>query len=135
IVTPSVYGTDNSAALYGMKARGKDARGVAVIGDDTSERDLENMDRAGVRGVRLNLLTAGAAGPAAARDRFEAVIPHVQKRGWHVQIYAGLEVVSALKPLVRGSPVPVVFDHFAGARASLGVNQPGFSDLLDLVRG
>src|SRR5262249_51719612 len=26
IVTPSVYGTDNSATLYGMKARGGDAR-------------------------------------------------------------------------------------------------------------
>ena len=30
IVTPSVYGTDNSATLYGMKARGATARGVAV---------------------------------------------------------------------------------------------------------
>jgi hypothetical protein len=36
IVTPSVYGTDNSATLYGMKARGADARGVAVIDDKTS---------------------------------------------------------------------------------------------------
>src|SRR5258707_14899854 len=31
IVTPSVYGTDNSATLYGMKPRCADARGVAVI--------------------------------------------------------------------------------------------------------
>src|SRR5271156_6483123 len=31
IVTPSVYGPDNSATIYGMKARGKTARGVAVI--------------------------------------------------------------------------------------------------------
>src|SRR2546425_13180722 len=37
IVTPSVYGTDNSATLYGIKARGVDARGVAVIDDKTSE--------------------------------------------------------------------------------------------------
>src|SRR3954469_17905838 len=35
IVTPSVYGTDNAATLFGMKARGKDARGVAVIDDKT----------------------------------------------------------------------------------------------------
>src|SRR3954469_23211611 len=41
IVTPSVYGTDNSATLYGMKARGKDARGVAVIDDKTSDSDLD----------------------------------------------------------------------------------------------
>src|SRR4029079_17202877 len=30
IVTPSVYGSDNSATLYGIQARGADARGVAV---------------------------------------------------------------------------------------------------------
>src|SRR5881275_3265091 len=29
IVTPSVYGPDNAATIYGMTARGKDARGVA----------------------------------------------------------------------------------------------------------
>src|SRR5215470_9597235 len=57
IVTPSVYGTDNSATLYGMKARGADARGVAAIDDKTSESDLDAMARAGVRGVRINLAT------------------------------------------------------------------------------
>ena len=59
IVTPSVYGTDNSAMLYGMKARGADARGVAVIDDKTPESELDAMARAGVRGIRLNLATAG----------------------------------------------------------------------------
>src|SRR6202163_4468481 len=37
IVTPSVYGTDNSATLYGMRARAEDARGVAVIDERTPE--------------------------------------------------------------------------------------------------
>src|SRR5258708_36350628 len=36
IVTPSVYGTDNSSTLYGIKARGADARGIAVIDDQTT---------------------------------------------------------------------------------------------------
>ena len=54
IVTPSVYGTDNSATLYGMRARGADARGVAVIDDTTPEDALDAMHRAGVRGIRLN---------------------------------------------------------------------------------
>src|ERR1700731_3024939 len=31
IVTPSVCGTDNAATLFGMKARGATARGIAVI--------------------------------------------------------------------------------------------------------
>ena len=55
IVTPSVYGTDNAATLYGMQARGADARGVAVIDAQTPERALDTMGQAGVRGMRLNL--------------------------------------------------------------------------------
>ena len=30
--------------------------------------------------------------------------------------------------------MPVVFDHFGGAHAELGLEQPGFSDMLELVR-
>src|SRR5574337_1355122 len=69
IVTPSVYGTDNSATLYGMKARGADARGIAVIDDKTSESELDAMGRAGVRGIRLNLATGGTNDPAVGRQR------------------------------------------------------------------
>src|SRR6516164_3343154 len=56
IVTPSVYGTDNSATLFGMKARGANARGVAVIDEKTREEDMEAMAKAGMRGIRLNLV-------------------------------------------------------------------------------
>ena len=134
IVTPSVYGTDNSAMLYGMKARGAYARGIAVIDEKTPERDLDAMGKAGVRGVRLNLATAGPADPAVGRQRFQEAAGRVQRPGWHIQIYAGLAVVSGIKDLVLDSPVPVVFDHFGGARAALGIDQPGFADLLELVR-
>ena len=135
IVTPSVYGTDNSATLYGMKARGATARGIAVIDEKTPESDLDAMGKAGVRGIRLNLATAGPADPAVARQRFQAAASRLQhRRGWHIQVYAGLAVVSAIKDLVLDAPVPVVFDHFGGARAALGVDQPGFADLLELVR-
>src|SRR5437660_10188966 len=43
IVTPSVYGTDNSATIYGMAARGKDARGVAVIDGNTTDAELDRL--------------------------------------------------------------------------------------------
>jgi len=35
---------------------------------------------------------------------------------------------------VLAAPVPVVFDHFGGAQAELGVGQPGFADLVELVK-
>src|ERR1700748_2060402 len=59
IVTPSVYGTDNSATLFGMKARGPNARGVAVIDDNTPESALDTLGQEGFRGIRLNLATVG----------------------------------------------------------------------------
>ncbi len=134
IVTPSVYGTHNSATLYGMKARGADARGVAVIDDKTPESELDAMAQAGVRGIRLNLATGGAADPASGRSRFERAVGRVKRRNWHVQLYTNLATISAISDLVAVSPVPVVFDHFGGARAELGPRQPGFAELLNLVR-
>jgi predicted TIM-barrel fold metal-dependent hydrolase len=134
IVTPSVYGTDNSATLYGMKARGADARGVAVIDDKTPESELDAMGRAGVRGIRLNLATGGVNDPAVGRQRFLAAIERITNRNWHVQMNTNLAMIAAIKEQVAASPVAVVFDHFGGARAELGPQQPGFAELVELVR-
>jgi predicted TIM-barrel fold metal-dependent hydrolase len=134
IVTPSVYGTDNSATLYGMKARGKDARGIAVIDDKTTEAQLDAMGAAGIRGVRLNLATGGINDPAVARPRFTTAAERIKARGWHLQIYTNPAMIAAVKDLVMSSPVPVVFDHFGGAQAAAGVDQPGFADLLAALR-
>src|SRR3989440_6979061 len=134
IVTPSIYGTDNSATLWGMKARGADARGIAVIDDKTAESELDAMGRAGIRGIRLNLATGGGNDPSAGRQRLEKAAERMKPRGWHVQMYTNLAVISAIKDSVLASPVPVVFDHFGGAQAALGLEQPGFSDLLQLVK-
>ncbi len=136
IVTPSVYGTDNSATLFGIARLGQQrARGVAVIGANTGAADLDAMDKAGIRGIRVNLENGGVTDPAiAARVLDEAVI-RIRDRGWHMQIYARLSLVAALKDQLAGVPMPIVFDHFAGAQASLGVSQPGFDTVLGLVRG
>jgi predicted TIM-barrel fold metal-dependent hydrolase len=134
IVTPSIYGPDNSATLFGMKARGATARGVAVIDGKTPESDLDAMNQAGIRGIRLNLATGGVNDPAVGRSRFQAAVERVKTRNWHVQLFTGLTMISAIKDLVASSPVPVVFDHFGGARAELGPEQPGFADLTELVR-
>jgi predicted TIM-barrel fold metal-dependent hydrolase len=134
IVTPSVYGPDNSATLFGMKARGATARGVAVIDDKTPDGDLDTMNQLGIRGIRLNLATGGVNDPKVGRPRFEAAVERVKTRNWHVQLFTSLSMISAIKDLVATSPVPVVFDHFGGAQAELGVEQPGFADLLELVR-
>lgn len=134
IVTPSIYGPDNSATLFGMAARGATARGIAVIDDKTSEADLDAMGKAGIRGIRLNLATGGVNDPNVGRPRFTAAVERMKARGWHVQLFTSLAMITAIKDLVAASPVPVVFDHFGGAQAALGVGQPGFADLVELVK-
>ena len=134
IVTPSVYGTDNSSTLFGMKARGATARGVAVIDDKTTETELDTMQAEGFRGIRINLATGSMNDPNVGRARFTTAVERVKARGWHVQLYTTLAMISAIKDLVLASPVPAVFDHFGGLEASLGLEQPGFADLIALVK-
>ena len=133
IVQPSVYGTDNSCTLNAMKEYGAGARGIAVLPDAIPPATLDSMNRAGIRGVRINLGTAGDTNLADARNRLKSVLEQIQGRKWHVQVYAALPVIAGLSDLVLVSPVPVVFDHFGGAKGAAGLEQPGFDKLLKLV--
>src|SRR5512143_1420574 len=58
LVQPSAYGTDNTAMLDAMRSGVFSFRGVAVVDENISDRELEDLHRAGVRGVRINLASA-----------------------------------------------------------------------------
>jgi predicted TIM-barrel fold metal-dependent hydrolase len=133
IVQPSVYGTDNSCTLDGMRRLGKRARGVAVIDASTDAGALASMHEAGIRGVRVNLATSGENDPNVARRNLLAAAERVAPLGWHVQVYTGLDVVTALADDLMKLPVPIVLDHFGGAQAAAGLDQPGWDVLLKLV--
>ena len=134
VVHPSVYGIDNTCTLDAIRELGDRARGVAVIDSTTSDADLDRMAANGIRGVRLNLSTLGISEPAPALQAFQAVAKRAQSRGWHVQFNTSLRIIEALSSQLLASPVPVVFDHFGGARGSAGVNQPGFAAMVGLVK-
>ncbi len=134
VVQPSVYGTDNSCTVDAIRDLGNRARGVAVIGDQTSDAELDALGKAGIRGIRLNLATAGITVPAVARQRFEAAVARVKGRNWHIQFNTQLAVIESLSAELLASPVPLVIDHFGGATAAGGVQQPGFAALVNLVK-
>jgi predicted TIM-barrel fold metal-dependent hydrolase len=135
IVNPSVYGTDNSCTLDAMRRLGWNARAIAVIDEKTPETTLAEMDRAGVRGIRINLETSGQADPAAARERFQIAVQRIQRRkNWHIQLYARLSVIDAIADSIKAASMPIVLDHFAGAKAALGLAQPGLATVLQLLR-
>jgi predicted TIM-barrel fold metal-dependent hydrolase len=136
VVQPSVYGTDNACTLDAMRHLGARARGVAVIDQATPRAVLQEMAAAGICGVRLNLETnsAGRFEAAAAKCLLEATAARIKGLGWHVQIYARVSVIAALRDRLAELPFPVVIDHLGRPDPAQGPRQPDFAALLDLVK-
>ena len=134
IVNSLVYGTDNSCMVDALRQLGHRARGIALIDDNTSDAQLDALAQTGVRGIRLNFVTLGVPEPSTVRQQFQTAVRQLRGRHWHIQIFAGLPVIVELRDEIMASPLPVVFDHFGGARASLGISQPGFDRLVNLIR-
>ena len=130
IIQPSAYGTDNRCTIDGVTQLGSRARGVVAIDDNTPDAALDEMAAAGVRGIRVNL----GRSLAAAQPRLDAAARRVAGRGWHVNTAVSLSLLEGLSEQLSGSPAPIVIDHFAGAEAARGTQQPGFDVLLDLLR-
>jgi len=107
IVQPSVYGTDNSCTLDALQRLGARARGVAVV-DEKS--DFAELQRLGVRGVRVNLQTGGVQDPAVAQQLLEEADARVAARGWHVQTFTNVELIRKLD--LDAFAAPLVLDHF-----------------------
>ena len=136
VVQASPQGSDNRCtvdALQRMNALGHGARGVAVIDAHTSDSELQAMHQAGVRGVRVNLESAGLHDPQVARRLMQAAAQRVAPLGWHVQTYTTLDVIASMHDTLMALPTPVVIDHFGRATAAKGVAQAGFAALLSLV--
>src|SRR5437870_5268238 len=120
------------------RVRGRDRDRPALAGrprprSPRPRAGLDEMHQAGIRGVRVNLETAGETDPDAARRNLAAAVERVAPLGWHVQVYTRLSVITGLREEVARLPVPIVFDHFGGAQAAGGIDQPGFAALLALV--
>lgn len=134
---PSIYGIDNSAILDGMAKLNREtpdrARAVIAVDMAFSEKQIDQWDKAGVRGVRLNTDNKGGM-PIAFSD-----IPELEARirpfHWHLEfLFPGKDILE-LMPLFRSLTVPMSIAHFAYQPARAGVEAEGFRALLELVRG
>ncbi|HEY5380220.1 MAG TPA: amidohydrolase family protein [Pseudolabrys sp.] len=134
IVHPSPYGADNAVTVDALRVIGGQARGVAVIDEATSDAALREMHAAGVRGVRVNLESAGETDPAVAKQRLEWAAARVKPLGWHVQTFARLPVIAALHETIAALPVTLVIDHFGRPDAALGPDQPGLDKIYALLK-
>jgi D-galactarolactone isomerase len=108
VVQPSTYGVDNSCLLDALRQFGPTAtRGVAVVNTTVSDATLQDLHAAGVRGIRFNLVQAGAT----TLEMVEPLAKRVAPLGWHLQINAYPEQIMAGMGIWNRLPSPVVFDH------------------------
>ena len=134
VVHPSAYGLDNSCTIDAVRKLGDRARCVAVIDEATTDAMLADMHAAGVRGVRVNLESYGENDPAVARRYLTWAAKRVAPLGWHVQTYTNIAILAALQDTILALLTTLVVDHFGRAQASGGTDQPGFEQLLELLR-
>jgi 2-pyrone-4,6-dicarboxylate lactonase len=131
LVQPSVYGTDNSLMLDALRETDFPLRGIAVVGNDIGDAELESMHAAGVRGLRLNLRAKGSAAP-------EDVAPRVAQRiaplGWHLQFRIHPQDLANAEALIDKLPVPVVVDHIGAVPIEDGVQGKTLQTLIALAR-
>jgi predicted TIM-barrel fold metal-dependent hydrolase len=134
VVHPSPSGADNACTVDAVRRLGNRARGVAVIDDTVSARALDDMHKAGVRGVRVNLESYGESDSAVAGRHLQQAAERVAPLGWHVQTYTNLGILAALHDTILALPTTLVVDHFGRPQAARGTAQPGFEQLLALLR-
>ncbi len=128
IVQATCHGKDNSAMVDALRAANGLARGVAMVGADAGDAELEALHAAGVRGVRFNFLKRLV--DDTPHDVFERIAARVHEIGWHVVVYFEAADLAGVGPLIRRLPGTVVVDHMGRPDVAAGVEGAGFRAFL-----
>jgi 2-pyrone-4,6-dicarboxylate lactonase len=137
LIQPSVYGTDNRAMLAALQAAGPGVRGVAVVEPDISARDVEALHRAGIRGVRLNLVDRREGRNRVPVELVRALAERIAPFGWHIEFLVNMDEAPDFASAVADLEVPIVLGHLGYPRAGARdwITAPAFAGLLSLLAG
>jgi predicted TIM-barrel fold metal-dependent hydrolase len=136
-VQPSAYGRDNRCMLDAMRKIGTSCRGIVDIDENAPDAELERLNAAGVRGVRLNMSPIKPFETGFAPKllpRIERLRARCAEIGWQLDFLTPGWLTSELMPTLRKLDVDFTLAHFGMFLAKDGVRQPGFQQLLELLR-
>lgn len=128
LVHPTTYGTDNRLLLDVLREN-PDYRGIAVVDASVTDAQLEALDRAGVKGIRITAVSAGGV-PLAQLD---ALCARIAPLRWHLQLFMQADRMLEMAPRLPGLPVPVVLDHFGGLTGAHAGGSRELDTLLGLL--
>ena len=112
IVQVSFLGADNSQMCDALSRL--DTRrfaGVGVVPLDVEDAELKQLIRAGIRGVRWNLVR-GAAVPDLSANRTQGFLARLRDNGLHLEVHLEGPRLAPLLPALTDQGVTVVIDHF-----------------------
>jgi D-galactarolactone isomerase len=121
IVQSTAYGTDNTCTLDAMKQLGDSARGVAVVGVDAPDAELERLTAAGMRGLRYVMFP----GRPMAWDTMPVMAPRIAPFGWNINLQLPGEELAEREAMLARLPCDVVIDHIGRFTAPADSNTPG----------
>jgi 2-pyrone-4,6-dicarboxylate lactonase len=130
LVQPSVYGTDNSVMLDAMREIGDASRGVAVVDNDVPDAELERLNAAGVRGVRVNVVDVPDKQGEFDFGPLAALAKRIKRYGWHVEFLMHADEFPKLDTMFADFPVDIVLGHLGYMKTAKGLQDPGFQALL-----
>lgn len=138
LVQPGAYGEDPAPILDALSSGAGRLRGIAAASERVRQADLDAWHAAGIHGLRFNDMTVpGGTGPfpgSVGTDTLVAMAPGMRARGWHAEVWAGIDRHVANLPLYRTSGIPVVLDHMAGLQIARGLSDPAFNAILAALR-
>jgi predicted TIM-barrel fold metal-dependent hydrolase len=127
-VQPSTYGTDNRCLLDYLSQRGAAARGVCVVNAAVGDAELNRLNRAGVRGVRIQF---GVGRPPVGEDEIAPLARRIAPLGWHLQFNLLPDQLVRLEKEIAALPVPVIIDHLGRATDTVSPHYKSVRRLLD----
>ena len=131
IVQASCHGKDNSALIDALVNSNNKARGIAVVGEDVTSRELKVMDEAGVRGVRFNFVKRLV--DFTPREVLESIAARIAPLGWHIVVYFEMPDLPELESFFTALPTLVVVDHMGRPDVKKGLEHPDFQRYLRLL--
>jgi predicted TIM-barrel fold metal-dependent hydrolase len=133
IVQSTTYGSDHRALLDGLALAGPGYRGcaVAAVLDVASERELDALHVAGVRGARFNLLRE--LGFASDRKAFARAAGRLAELGWYAKIQPGANGILESIELFEDFEIPVVVDHFGRPNLEEDIDGPTVGKMVELL--
>ncbi|MBY6119637.1 amidohydrolase family protein [Mameliella alba] len=131
IVQASCHGKDNAALVDALEASDGLARGIAIVGADVDDAELQALHAAGVRGVRFNFVKRLV--DTTPHEVFERIAAKVARLGWHIVVYFEGQDLAEVAPLVRRLPGIVVVDHMGRPDVTEGVEGVGFRAFMEFL--